>query len=81
MPERCACAHYIARAHGGLGIEENIVTLCDDCHRSMDSEAGERSEGIRLSVYTHLRALYGAERITREQLVYNKWKGLTDAWK
>lgn len=21
-------AHYIARAQGGLGIEENIVTLC-----------------------------------------------------
>lgn len=73
---RCACAHYIARAHGGLGIEENIVTLCDDCHRIMDHVAGERSDAIKLAVYAHLRALYGADRITRENLVYDKWKGL-----
>ena len=25
-------AHYIARSQGGLGIEENIVTLCLRCH-------------------------------------------------
>jgi len=29
-------AHYIARSHGGLGIEENILTLCDSCHRKYD---------------------------------------------
>lgn len=29
-------AHYISRSHGGLGIEENIVTLCRDCHRRYD---------------------------------------------
>ena len=30
-------AHYISRAHGGLGIEENIVTLCLDCHNNYDN--------------------------------------------
>lgn len=29
-------AHYIARSQGGLGIEENILTLCWDCHRKYD---------------------------------------------
>lgn len=30
-------AHYISRNRGGLGIEQNIVTVCRDCHRRMDS--------------------------------------------
>lgn len=29
-------AHYIARSQGGLGIEENILTLCPECHRQYD---------------------------------------------
>lgn len=32
-------AHYISRAKGGLGIEQNIVTLCMDCHYAMDMTA------------------------------------------
>ena len=29
-------AHYISRAQGGLGIEENILTLCPNCHHDFD---------------------------------------------
>lgn len=29
-------AHFVSRAQGGLGIEENILTLCPDCHRRYD---------------------------------------------
>ena len=29
-------AHYIPRSFGGLGIEENILTLCPECHREYD---------------------------------------------
>lgn len=29
-------AHYISRAQGGLGIEENGLTLCPICHRKYD---------------------------------------------
>lgn len=36
-------AHYIARSHGGLGIEENILTLCDACHRRYDQSTDRRS--------------------------------------
>ena len=30
-------AHYIPRSHLGLGIEENIVTLCLGCHCDYDN--------------------------------------------
>ena len=29
-------AHYISRAQGGLGIEENVLTLCPGCHHDYD---------------------------------------------
>lgn len=29
-------AHYVPRSHGGLGIEENIITACCRCHMLMD---------------------------------------------
>lgn len=36
-------AHYISRAQGGLGIEENILTLCPDCHRIYDQTPARKS--------------------------------------
>lgn len=30
-------AHVISRAHGGLGIPENIITVCRECHDRMDN--------------------------------------------
>lgn len=29
-------AHFISRAQGGLGIEQNGLTLCPNCHRNYD---------------------------------------------
>lgn len=29
-------AHYIPRSRGGLGIEQNILSLCWDCHMQYD---------------------------------------------
>ena len=29
-------AHYISRAQSGLGVEENVVTLCWSCHLRYD---------------------------------------------
>ena len=31
-----SCCHYISRSQGGLGVEENILTLCPGCHRRYD---------------------------------------------
>lgn len=42
---RVGNAHYIRRSRGGLGIEENILTLCDGCHsvydQSQQNDSGE----------------------------------------
>lgn len=36
-------AHFIPRSHGGLGVEQNIVTLCPTCHDRFDKTV-ERAE-------------------------------------
>ena len=43
-----SCAHYISRAQGGLGIVENILTLCPACHRDYDGT--ERNELRLISI-------------------------------
>lgn len=32
----CANSHFIKRSHGGLGIPENIMTNCYECHHNFD---------------------------------------------
>lgn len=49
-------AHYIARSQGGLGIEENIVTLCPGCHRDYDQSS--RREEIRIHIKAYLQSCY-----------------------
>ena len=43
-PVEWSCCHFIPRSHGGLGIEENIITLCPDHHRQFDNGANVREE-------------------------------------
>lgn len=49
-------AHYISRAQGGLGIEENVVTLCSTCHRAYDQSP--MREYIKRELTTYLRGIY-----------------------
>ena len=49
-------AHYIARSQGGLGIEENILTLCQTCHMMYDQTI--KREGMRDFFRTYLKARY-----------------------
>lgn len=49
-------AHFIARSHGGLGIEENILTLCQTCHRLYDQTT--KREDMRELFRTYLKARY-----------------------
>lgn len=45
-PLAYSCAHYLSRAQGGRGIEENILTLCPACHRAYDTNARQELRPI-----------------------------------
>lgn len=64
-------AHYIRRSQGGLGIEQNIVTLCPDCHFKFDN--GFYREQIGLAIREYLKYYYGFSW-NEKDLFYNKWK-------
>jgi 5-methylcytosine-specific restriction endonuclease McrA len=49
-------AHYIPRSHGGLGIEQNIVTLCAECHRAYDQSISRPWYKNRIQEY--LKSIY-----------------------
>lgn len=62
-------AHFISRGQGGLGIEENIVTLCEECHRRYDQTAERRI--YRDMIADYLRQKYIGWDETK--LVYRKY--------
>ncbi len=49
-------AHFIARSQSGLGIEQNVVTLCPDCHADYD-QSPLRKE-YREMIRAYLRRQY-----------------------
>lgn len=56
-------AHYISRAHGGLGIEQNVVTLCtcltdNKCHHRYDNGTAEERASIKERIAEYLRGIY-----------------------
>jgi 5-methylcytosine-specific restriction endonuclease McrA len=55
-PLAAPVAHYIARSHGGLGIEENILSLCQNCHRKYD-QSTKRNE-MRVFFRDYLQSKY-----------------------
>ena len=32
--------HVVRRSQGGMGVEQNLVTLCDACHKAFDEGTG-----------------------------------------
>lgn len=63
-------AHYIGRAQGGLGVEQNIVTLCQTCHHAYDNSP--KRPVYREYIKKYLIDKYGAGW-DEEKLVYNKF--------
>jgi 5-methylcytosine-specific restriction endonuclease McrA len=49
-------AHVIPRSHGGLGVEENIVTLCARCHRDYDQT--DKRDLYRVAIEDYLLTCY-----------------------
>lgn len=70
-------AHYIPRSKGGLGIEQNIVTLCTEmtlnkCHRRFDFGTKEERKQIGEKIKKYLSLRY--DNWNEEDLVYKKWR-------
>lgn len=51
-------AHYISRANGGLGIEQNIVTLCHDCHSKFDNGDKDTRTALGYKIESYLISCY-----------------------
>ena len=60
--------HYISRAQGGLGIVENVITLCDPCHRRFDQSADRAA--LKDALANYLSSIY--PEWDESNLVYRK---------
>lgn len=61
-------AHFISRGQSGLGIEENILTLCWECHLRYDQSTGR--EEMREFFRDYLKTKY--PDWDEEKLIYKK---------
>lgn len=61
-------AHVVPRSQGGLGVPQNIVTACAECHRRFDSTVDRKIylEAAKM----HLRRFYGAQN--ESEVTYKK---------
>ena len=65
---------FVSRAHGGLGVEQNGVVLCQSCHHTLDNgRDGKKSQLVKETCEAYLKERYG--RIERADVTFNKWKG------
>lgn len=62
-------SHFIRRSQGGLGIEENIVTMCLRCHNMYDQGTDRRA--IEAYIENYLKSKYSDW--DRKKLIYKKW--------
>lgn len=69
-PNAAPNAHYIRRSQGGLGVEQNVVTLCLNCHNRYDN--GDKREEYGKEIERYLRSHY--HDWNPDDLIYRKWK-------
>lgn len=50
-PNAAPNAHYIRRSQMGKGIEENVVTLCNQCHYDFDNGSKRKEYGQIIKDY------------------------------
>ena len=61
--------HFVRRSQLGMGIEENIWTGCEKCHREFDSEATDGD--LHQYVENYLKDKYADWN--KDKLVYHKY--------
>lgn len=69
-PHAMPNAHYIRRGQCGLGIEENVVTLCPQCHHDYDN--GDKLEEYGALIRDYLKSQYAGWN--EKDLYYDKWR-------
>lgn len=57
-PQAMPNSHYIRRSQGGLGIEENVATMCINCHNEYDNGSGKYRKAIKESFRDYLMSIY-----------------------
>lgn len=74
-------SHFIPRSKGGLGVEENIGTMCTEltpnkCHRKYDFGTREEREEIGRKFEEYLKSKY--PKWDKDKLYYKKWSDRRD---
>lgn len=69
VPWNLANSHFVKRSQGGKGVEENIMTNCQECHRLFD-DSKERQEWRLEYAERYLRLKYPNWDI--DELIYKK---------
>lgn len=49
-------AHVVPRSDNGMGIEENVVTLCWNCHQRYDNT--EERNALKSEIIAYLKGFY-----------------------
>ena len=60
--------HIVPRSKGGLGREENVVTLCERCHRCYDQGLDRRA--LYACLVAYIKGFYPGWN--REDMIYKK---------
>jgi len=63
-------AHYISRSKGGLGIPQNILTLCRPCHDRYDNGSRRDRENMKYRFREYLSNIY--PDWDEQNLIYRK---------
>lgn len=78
-PHAAPNAHFIRRSRGGLGIEQNGLTLCTRCHDRYDSGRQDETDELFCWFKAYLKSKYPGW--SESKLIYQKYResGL-DIW-
>lgn len=66
-------AHFVPRSKGGLGIEQNIMSLCRPCHFAFDFGDPEERQLLRDRAMEYLKKCY--PDWNEEDLIYGNKTG------
>ena len=65
------CHHFIPRSRLGMGVEQNLVMLCTNCHYRIHNPKSEE-EKIKLNAHLRKRLMMFYPDWKEEDLIYKK---------